>query len=185
MNRKNKLLLLAVIITTIIVATFALSKYQSTLASKSSATTAIPVISLTSNKLNVNLEINPVDKEQDYIFQVSNYINSKENGELNSSSDNSTLETVSEVTMQYNLQIKTVDTLPLEFELYSYDDENSEKIGENLLTNSKSNNIIIGYGEKEIQTYILKIKWKDGMNNYLYNKEIDYLQLVLNSEQVD
>ena len=58
-------------------------------------------------------------------------------------------------------------------------------IGEDLLTNSKSDNITIGFGEKEIRTYILKIKWKDDDKNYLYSKEIDCLQLVLNSEQVD
>lgn len=171
MNRKNKLLLFAVIITTIIVATFAISKYQSTLASKSGTMAAIPVISLTSNTLNVNLEIDPINKEQDYIFQVSNY--------------NDDLETISEVTMQYNLQIKTLNILPLEFELYNYDEENNEMIGEDLLTNSKSDNITIGFGEKEIQIYILKIKWKDDDKNYLYSKEIDCLQLVLNSEQVD
>lgn len=171
MNRKNKLLLFAVIITTIIVATFAISKYQSTLASKSGTMTAIPVISLTSNTLNVNLEIDPISKEQDYIFQVSNY--------------NDDLENISEVTMQYNLQIKTLNILPLEFELYNYDEENNEMIGEDLLTNSKSDNITIGFGEKEIRTYILKIKWKDDDKNYLYSKEIDCLQLVLNSEQVD
>ena len=41
------------------------------------------------------------------------------------------------------------------------------------------------FGEKTTQTYELKIRWKNNKDNYLYSKEIDCVQLVLNSEQVD
>ena len=135
----------------------------------------------------------PVDKEKDYIFQVANYTTQKDDEieiqSLDLSTENAssinTSETISEVTMQYNLQIKKSNILPLEFELYNYDENTNKAVGENLLTNSISNNATIGFGEKQTQTYILKIKWKDGKDNYLYSKEIDCLQLVLNSEQVD
>ena len=110
MNRKNKILLIAVIITTIIVATFALSRYQSTMASQTNTSSAIPVISLASNTLNVDLEINPADKEQNYIFQVSNYNKQKDDDGIIS-------DVVSEVRMQYKLQVKSLDILPIEFEL--------------------------------------------------------------------
>ncbi len=178
MNRKNKILLIAVIITTIIVATFALSKYQSTIASQTNTSPAIPVISLASNTLNVDLEINPADKEQKYIFQVSNYNKQKDDDVIISN-------VVSEVRMQYKLQVKALDILPIEFELYNYDNENNKVFGENLLNNNITENILMDFGEKTTQTYELKIKWKNNKDNYLYSKEIDCVQLVLNSEQVD
>ncbi len=178
MNKKNKILLLAVIITTIIVATFAFSKYQSTMASKSNASPAIPVISLTSNILNVDLEVNPIE-EQNYIFKVSNYDDMKNN------KTDTTVENKSEVTMQYTLQLKNLDILPLEFELYEYDEEKSEISGENLLANNITEKIIMDSKEKNTKTYMLKIKWEENKENYLYSKEIDRVQLILNSEQVD
>ena len=165
MNRKNKILLIAVVITT-------------TMASQTNTSSAIPVISLASNTLNVDLEINPTDKEQNYIFQVSNYNKQKDDDGIIS-------DVVSEVRMQYKLQVKALDILPIEFELYNYDNENNKVLGENLLNNNITENILMDFGEKTTQTYELKIKWKNNKDNYLYSKEIDCVQLVLNSEQVD
>lgn len=181
MNRKNKVLLFAVIITTIIITTFALSKYKSTMFSKSSASPAIPVISLISNTLNVDLKINPVNKEQDYIFKVSNY----ESNDKVLTAGTTSSEIISEVAMKYVLQLKTLNILPLKFELYNYDEDNKIISGENLLTDNKTKSVVMDFNKKEVQTYMLKVKWKDGNDNYLYSKEIDCVQLVLNSEQVD
>ncbi len=165
MNKKNKILLLFVFVTTVIVLTLSFSKYRSTMALKSSTKIGMPVVNFKTNTLMV--DIDPLDKEKDYIFEVSNYDDNKE----------------SEVKMKYNVQVKNYGMLPLEFEMYNYDGENIT--GENLLTNNISSEIIMGVDKKENNKYILKIKWKENSRNYLYSKEIDYVQIVLNSEQVD
>lgn len=168
MNQKTKYLFLAVLITTIIVTAFTLSRYRTTVFSKSSAKVATPVINLSNDTLNI--EINPVQNLQSYVFEVSNYEDENE----------------SEVSMVYNLQIKTANALPLEFELYNYDETTNAETGNNLLvTNNTTDEIEMKEGQKRTNKYILKIKWKEDQKNYLYSKEIDYIQLVLNSHQAD
>lgn len=165
MNKRNKKLFLAVLITSIIISTLTLSKYKTTLASKDKARVATPVISLSSSSLNVGIEINSNIEIPDYVFEVSNYDEQKE----------------SEVTMDYVLRVKTSNSLPLEFELYNYEDETQA----NLLTGNSTSKIRMDANQKTNQKYGLKIKWNKNQKDYLYSNEIDYIQLVLNSEQVD
>lgn len=165
MNKKTKRLFLAVLITTIIVTTLALSKYKTASASKDRARIATPVISLSSNLLDIGIEISPYKDVADYVFEVSNYDEQKE----------------SEVSMEYTLQVKTSKSLPLEFELYNYDDESKT----NLLIGDSTDKIQMYADQKTNKKYGLKIKWNENQKNYLYADEIDYIQLVLNGEQVD
>lgn len=164
MDNRNKKLFLVVLITIIISTTLSVSSYKTESLSKDKARVAIPVITLSSNLLNIAIEINPLKEIPDYFFEVSNYDEQKE----------------TEVSMEYNLQIKTSNSLPLEFEIYNYYDTNKT----NLLVNNSTNKIKMNVGQKN-NKYGLKIRWKENQKNYLYSQEIDYIQLVLNSEQID
>lgn len=163
----SKTIIMSVIITTIIVTTFTLSKYETTTAGSDNTRTAIPIITMSSDTL--DLKLDPENNEQDYIFKVSNY-----------NEQNQT-----EVSMEYNLQIKSLSNLPLDFELYEYDASNNTAIGENLLTNNVTENVTTKVGEKTQNTYLLKIKWREAETNYLFSQEIDYVQIILNSRQVN
>ena len=54
----------------------------------------------------------------------------------------------------------------------------------NLLDNNKTSKIKLGLNDEE-QEYKLKIKWNQESKNYQYAKVIDYVQIVLNSSQID
>ena len=125
---------------------------------------AVPIINLEENVLDVR--INPTDTEKDYVFKVSNKEEDKK----------------SEVSMQYTLEIKNTNNLPLKFELYNY--ANGAIVGENLLSNNKTQIIPLKLNDEE-QGYQLKIKWNQENKNYQYAKVIDYVQIVLDSSQID
>lgn len=167
MNNKNKLLVVSVVITSIIVMTITFSKYKSKSKIVDSASVARPVMSLSNDVLNIS--INPQDNEKSYIFEVSNYDSKNK----------------LEVTMQYRIEVNTSNNLPLNFELYKYDENTKDKVGENLLITNTTENEIMSYEQKTTNKYILKIKWDENEKNYLYSKEIDYIELTLNSKQID
>lgn len=75
--------------------------------------------------------------------------------------------------------------MPLDFELYTYDEQNNTKVGENLLTGNVTDNIIMNVNNQVENMYLLKIRWRETENNYLFSKEIDYVQIILNGTQVD
>ncbi|MBR1802456.1 MAG: hypothetical protein IJ777_00540 [Clostridia bacterium] len=162
----SKLILFS-IITTMIVTVLTSSRYESSTASSDNAKVAVPVINLSSNTL--DLSINPNTDEKEYVFKVTNTEDEKQ----------------TEVTMEYAIQIKSLGNLPLEFELYQYEDG---VLGNtNLLSGNGSitNFIKMGLNEKIEHTYMLKIKWRQTEKSYQYNKTIDYVQVVLDSKQVD
>lgn len=163
----SKTIIILVVITTIIVTVFTLSKYQATSAGSDKTRVAVPMITLSSDIL--ELKLNPVNNEQDYIFNVSNYDEQSK----------------TEVTMKYNLQIKSLSNLPLDFELYAYDVENQSQTGQNLLTGNVTENMTMGVNEQVAHTYLLKIKWRENETNYLFSQEIDYVQIVLSGNQID
>ena len=161
----DKLILLC-IITTIIVATMSLSKFKSSMATSSNAKAAVPIIDLSSTTLDV--PIAPLE-EKTYTFSVANNKDEQQ----------------SETVMEYTLQIKSLRNLPLEFELYNYD---NDEIGENNLLSGSGNvteKIQMGIDENTLHTYQLKIKWSSDETDYKYSQEADYVQIILNSSQVD
>ncbi len=88
MNKKNKRLFGAVVVTSIIIIIIAISKYKTTMALKDTNTkVATHIVTFTSNELEIQLD--PVNKEKTYEFEVSNYSE----------------ETESEILMGYNLEI--------------------------------------------------------------------------------
>ena len=158
------ILLLLCIITSIILVSVSISKYKNVMSVSDSVQVAVPIINLEENVLDVR--INPTDTEKDYVFKVSNKEEDKK----------------SEVSMQYTLEIKNTNNLPLKFELYNY--ANGAIVGENLLSNNKTQIIPLKLNDEE-QGYQLKIKWNQESKNYQYAKVIDYVQIVLDSSQID
>ncbi len=158
------ILLLLCIITSIILVSVSISKYKNVMSVSDSVQVAVPIINLEENVLDVR--INPTDTEKDYVFKVSNKEEDKK----------------SEVSMQYTLEIKNTNNLPLKFELYNY--ANGAIVGENLLSNNKTQIIPLKLNDEE-QGYQLKIKWNQENKNYQYAKVIDYVQIVLDSSQID
>lgn len=154
------------IVTTIIVATISLSKFKTIIATSSNAKVAVPIIDLSSTSLKVS--ITPLE-EKTYTFSVTNNKDGRK----------------SETAMEYTLQIKSLSNLPLEFELYTYD--NSEKGENNLLSGSGkiTDKIQMNIEENVLHTYQLKIKWKTDELDYRYSQVADYIQIVLNSNQID
>lgn len=156
--------LIAILILIISLAT-SYARYEQKYITTNTAQIAVPIIKLLDTKA-INLKINPSEKEKNYTFKVSNVDEDKK----------------SEVSMQYTIQIKTLDNLPLEFELYKY--ENGQIGTTNLLTNNITQNIPMKLGSAEHE-YQLKIKWQDNSNDYKYAKVVDYVQINLKSEQMD
>jgi len=88
--------------------------------------------------------------------------------------------------MEYSIRINNSKNLPLIFELYDYSEETKTEIGENLLSaDNVTSNISMLVGTKQSNKYILKIKWQEDERDYKYNKEIDYVQINVNSRQMD
>lgn len=168
MNKKNRILMLIVIVSTIIVTTVSISKYKSTVASSDTAKTAVPIITVNADPVNIN--INPASNEQNYIFEVANYNGDKE----------------SEVSMEYSIKINNSKNLPLTFELYNYDENRKAEIGSNLLSQDNiTGNVSMLVGGKQSNKYMLKIKWQEDKRDYTYSKEIDYVQIGINSRQMN
>ena len=173
MHKKKKLnsrkIVVLFIVTTIIIVFQTISKFKSSVATNSTARVAYPAIDLTSSQI-LETSINPNSAEKEFVFSVKN-----------SNGVNKT-----QVTMKYNIQIETLSNLPLEFELYTYD---NEKMGTTNLLNGngkKTNEFILSdFDNDEKNTYKLKIKWKDGATDYRYNNTIDYVRIRVNSEQVN
>lgn len=157
------------IVTTIIVTALTLSKYESSVASSDNTKVATAIMNLSSEMSVIPVSVSPLEKEKEYIFKVSNIEEEKS----------------SEVSMEYTLKIENLGNLPLDFELYTYDEE---KIGNSNLLVGNGNitdKIEMKLNDEGIHTYKLKIKWREGENSYLYSQTIDYVRLVLKATQID
>lgn len=167
--KKSKTILILICLIAILVLIISLAtsyaRYEQKYTATNTAQVAVPIIKLLDTEA-ITLKINPEDTEKVYTFKVSNIDDEKK----------------SEVSMQYTIQIKTLDNLPLEFELYRY--ENGQVGTTNLLTNNITENIPMKLGSAEHE-YQLKIKWEDNNRDYKYAKVVDYIQIKLHSEQMD
>lgn len=169
MNKKNKRLFVAVIITSMMIIIMAISKYKTTKALKDTDTKiATPIVTFTLKELEIQLD--PTHKEKTYEFEVSNYNE----------------QTESEVSMNYNIEIETAGNLPITFELYDYDENGNQNTSNLLAINGNmTQDKKLEVGSKTKDKYILKMIWNENETNYLYSKEIDFVNVKLNSEQID
>ena len=162
-------LLIATIITTIIVTILSFSKYNATIAGNTNAKVAVPVITFEEKTAIFDITASPSMATKEYIFYVSN------SGE--------SLKT--DTTMTYTIGVESLGNLPLEFELYTYE---NETCGDTNLFKSNgkiTDKINMGLSEKITHPYILKISWSENQKSYKFSKVADYVQIVVNSEQVD
>ena len=167
-NGKMGKLLFCFFVTTIITTVLTLSKYKSTTEGTSNTKIAFPSVELNSARI-IETELNPDITEKQYIFSVSNKTEEKR----------------TEVTMKYNIQINTLSDLPLQFELYTYN--NNQKGETNLLqgNGNTTDYINFSFDEDKENQYMLVIKWNQAEKDYRYNNTIDYIQICANSVQVD
>lgn len=171
-NRKNKsskvnIAIIVAVATVAIVFILSVARYSSTFANENSTYIATPILNISSGET-LEFYINTYE-EKIYYFGVTNY------NELD----------VSEVTMEYYIEINSNSNLPLEFELYEY--ENEEIGTTNLLekNGTVTDKIEIDLNEEIIHNYALKISWQEDDINYEYASEIDYIEIVVYGEQVD
>lgn len=167
--KKGNIILVLIILIAILVLIISLAtsyaRYEQKYTATNTTQVAVPIIKLLDTET-ITLKINPKNSEKTYRFNVSNIENEKK----------------SEVSMQYTIQITTLENLPLEFELYKW--ENEQVTTTNLLTNNITENIQMRLGSPAHE-YQLKIKWKDNNNDYKYAKVVDYIQIRVHSEQID
>lgn len=167
-QKKSKihLLILVTLITTMFSTFIAFSKYISSANGNSSGEVAFPILNYKDSEILMDaLPGNTIE----YVFGVSNKDENK----------------TSEVTMKYRISIETLENLPFEFELYTFD--NDECGDANLLEDENiSKELDIPIQDSEIvQKYKLFIKWNKKDNNYLYSKETEYIKVETIAEQVD
>lgn len=167
-KRKNHAsrLIQVLLCTTIIVACITLSKYKSSMASKTTA--QIAKATLTSNIDEIVLNDMEPGNVKEYYFEVG-----------------STEER--DVAMLYTVKLETGSYLPLSFELRRVQTETGEGtqevLGENLLTNGNSTSEIDMPMEDKTHKYKLIVKWDEQDKNYEYSTEIDYVDIVIYAYQ--
>lgn len=114
---------------------------------------------------------------KEYFFSVSN----------NSSGD------ISEVTVEYELIIKTYHLTPLIIELYKLVGEEEEELlltcDETFIRNPQNELVCnvpiqeIGHSEEKIDNYKLKIQFPTDYSDVIYSDLIDYINIEINSWQ--
>lgn len=121
--------------------------------------------------------INPGDNV-DYSFQVANTLESKS----------------SEVTINYQMIIKTYHFMPLDIELYKIEDGEEIKIltcDENLYSRNADNQLLcnteiqtMSYDISKMDDYKLKMNFPSIYNDEQYTELVDYIDIEINSWQV-
>lgn len=111
--------------------------------------------------------------ELEYKFSVSNTSKDKK----------------SDVTIKYNIVLKTMHFIPLDIELYDKDNNLvltcNEKVKRNKLNEleCKTEDVIMPYIENVIDEYKLKLKFSNEYNDIEYSSLVDYINLEINSSQ--
>ena len=119
--------------------------------------------------------LNPGDK-MEYTFQVANTLNSKR----------------SEVTIDYQISIKTYHFMPLDIELFKIEDKQESKIltcNENYSRNidnqllCNGNIQTLNHDIDKLDEYKLKIKFPEIYNEEYYTELVDYIDIDISSWQ--
>lgn len=161
-NNLIKLLVL-LFITTVIVTFMSFAKYKSTMAQTKNTKVAVPIVNMEGT---IVLEDLKPGVEKQYEFNVNNGA-----------------EEISQTTMKYTIKIETKSDLPL---IISLHEKQENLLSENLLDNSMTTGENIITCEEATQiNYVLKVKWDDTYKSYKYASEIDYINIIIDSEQVD
>ncbi len=110
----------------------------------------------------------------------------------NFSVSNNASGSVSNVTAQYQMTIKTYHLVPLSIKLYKLNDANEELImncDEGYTRNSENELVCttpteeIGYSSEELDNYILKVNFPSEYNSAVYADLVDYINIEIKSWQ--
>lgn len=172
-NKRNRLYLFAqiLLITTILAVCLTLSKYKTVSESEVTTIVALNEFSTTINDINLD-KLGPNTASSNYRFKIQNF-----DPENNSK--------ISEINLNYTIQIKSGNYLPLKFELHPIIDGTVVQ-EENLFSNNTGNitdSIIFNAGVATINEYMLVIKWDSEEKDYKYSDEIDFVQILVNCSQ--
>lgn len=121
--------------------------------------------------------INPGDIKE-YLFSVSN----------------SQSENLSNITVDYEITVKTYHLIPLIIELYKVDSDNNETLlmdcNENYYTRNSSNELIcnsptqiMSFKNEVLDKYKIKVTFPSEYNNEIYANLVDYIDLEISSRQ--
>lgn len=132
----------------------------------------------TENLDHIDLDLNGLvpGEEKEYLFSVTN------SNELR----------VSDVTIEYQLSIKTYHFIPLTIDLYKITDETEELVGacDEGTDRNENNEIvckmpieILGNTEKQTVDYKLKITFPTKYNDVSYSNLVDYINIEIDSWQ--
>lgn len=173
MPKRKKLridrIILAIVITSLFITFSSSSKYKSNANMGSEAQVASPVIMLSENVLELD-DLKPgVTKESN--FSVTSEHNSK----------------VTQVAMQYTLNIISYSNLPLDIKLYKYSDS-GELIEDNILNSenkTEPRTISFEGNRGETHNYKIVVTWDSADNNYKYSYETEYISIEIDSQQLD
>jgi len=129
-----------------------------------------------SNQIELPLiDLKPGDSKQ-YAFAVSN----------------STSGSISNVTAEYQMTIKTYHLIPLAIKLYRLNGETEELImtcDEGYTRNSANELVcttpteVIGYSAEELDNYVLKVDFPSEYNSISYSDLVDYINIEIKSWQ--
>lgn len=161
-------LIMALIITTIIVLIFSLSRYSSTVATRN--TTKIAAMA---NDVNISIEdtIDGYPGSEAYVYPIS----------ITNSLDGK----ICEISQKFNLKITGLEeaNIPLEIGLYK-DSSCNNKITDNNGV-YESEEFKFNAGVEETKNFYLKINWPSNKNSDFYSLEIDYLKINITLTQID
>ena len=93
---------------------------------------------------------------------------------------------IAQTAMEYTIQVKSGSLLPLNFELREIIDGTVQDV--NLLGDNTGNItdlITFSAGNATTHEYMLIINWDENEKNYKYSGEVDYVQIVVNGNQVE
>lgn len=126
-------------------------------------------------KENINIPISNINPGDDlkYAFSVSNNSQNKR----------------SDVTIKYNIIIKTMHFIPLDIELYDGEDNLILTCDETSQRNSlneiecQTDDVTMSYIENIKDDYYLKVTFPEEYNTIEYSSLVDYINLEINSRQ--
>ncbi len=148
---------------------------------RSEASTQTNVVSLASFVFNT-------DKKDQINIPISN-MNPGDNLEYKFSVSNNSKNKKSDVSIQYNIIIKTMHFIPLDIKLYDNNDKVIINCDENNSRNDlnelecKSEDIIMPYLEDVKDDYTIKIDFPIEYSSVEYSSLVDYINLEINSSQ--
>lgn len=160
------------LITTIIAVCLTLSKYETAVASEVTTIVALNEFSTTITDIELE-QLGPESPSSNYRFKIQNF-------------DTNDTNKIAQTAMEYTIQVKSGSLLPLNFELREIIDGTVQDV--NLLGDNTGNItdlITFSAGNATTHEYMLIINWDENEKNYKYSGEVDYVQIVVNGNQVE